>query len=561
MPSSMSRARPNTAAALLIATGLSLSWSCGGDSEPPPAADLGGSVDGGATDAALPTPDAGPSDGGRALPDGGRALPDAGLCPTGCDDGDPCTLDLCEPTGCANPPTPAGGACPTGVCDGSGACVTCVDDTQCAGDLRCDPVAGACVGCVAPSDCDDADLCTADTCVAGACAYELEAEGTSCGAGVCDSTGACVACLSDTDCGGATPLCGAAGTCEEGVRLLTAGWLGSCALRTDGQLLCWGDNSDGETGTNMPAVAVLTTPTPVALSSVVDVDRGYDHACAATASGEAFCWGSNAIGQLGDGTMTRRDTPTRVTGLGDVTHVEAGEDHSCALTSMGAVWCWGDNSRGQLGVGAATPAMATTPTQVTGLTDVVDLALGDHFACALRRNGTLACWGDNTAGTLGIGASGNRDTPTEVTGVTDAVQVSAGESSACVRRMTGELLCWGHNSGGALGDGTTTHRWSPVPVSGISDAVDIAAGWWWTCAVTAAGTAYCWGIMPDGTRLRVPVALAMPAAPTGVDGSYDHMCFLHGAGRASCFGGNTYGQLGNGTSGGVRDALVSVDGF
>lgn len=84
---------------------------------------------------------------------------------------------------------------------------------------------------------------------------------------------------------------------------------------------------------------------------MTQVAVGRFHACALRRNGELLCWGGNAFGQLGDGTRVNRPAPAVVGGLGPVARVAAGSKHTCVVTVAGAVLCWGSNADGQLGDG------------------------------------------------------------------------------------------------------------------------------------------------------------------------------------------------------------------
>ena len=177
-----------------------------------------------------------------------------------------------------------------------------------------------------------------------------------------------------------------------------------------------------------PVSALAAEPgTPLAASSSVgnyatatDLFRahaiavGDRHTCAVTSVGSVKCWGTNWIGQLGDGTDTPRHTPVEVSGLSSgVIAVVAGATHNCALTSAGGVKCWGSNAYGQLGDGTDTPRL--TPVEVSGLTsEVTAIAAGDDHTCALTSAGRVKCWGRNDYGQLGDGTTGTSDVPVPI---------------------------------------------------------------------------------------------------------------------------------------------------
>ena len=150
----------------------------------------------------------------------------------------------------------------------------------------------------------------------------------------------------------------------------------------------------------------------------VRVTAGENHTCALSSEGNVRCWGENASGQLGDGTFVRRRTPSTVGDLADVADVSAGGRHTCAVTTAGAVACWGANDWGQLGT---RPRQARSrPRRVKGLAGPATVvASGDNYTCALTEAGAVECWGANDLGQLGGAATQTaRAEPRRVPGLT-----------------------------------------------------------------------------------------------------------------------------------------------
>jgi len=148
-----------------------------------------------------------------------------------------------------------------------------------------------------------------------------------------------------------------------------------------------------------------------------DLSTAQGFMCGRTRAGTVLCWGNNATGQLGDSTRLPRAAPVLVRGITDAIEVDVGDVHACALHRTGRVSCWGRNEFGAVGDGTMGPStVRATPIDVAGLEDVVGLALGDAHTCARRANGAIACWGVNNFGQLGDGSTILRAAPQPVSG-------------------------------------------------------------------------------------------------------------------------------------------------
>ncbi|MCC6388236.1 MAG: RCC1 repeat-containing protein [Dehalococcoidia bacterium] len=301
------------------------------------------------------------------------------------------------------------------------------------------------------------------------------------------------------------------------------------------------------------------TPDPPAITAIA---AGATHTCAIVAGG-VRCWGSNADGELGDGTNTGRLTPVPVLGLGSgVTAIAAGDRFSCALTS-GAVKCWGANGYGELGDGTNTPS--NVPVDVSGLSSgVVALSSvhGSH-ACAATASGAV-CWGRNDAGQLGDGTTEDRPAPVAAAGVAGgAIALAAGGRHTCVVSAGGGVSCWGFGENGELGNGTTTSSLVPVAANGLaSGVVAIAAGHDHTCAVTDAQVtpgferAKCWGdnshgeigIWVVGAYVNAPAqVVGLTSGVTAIAAGENVSCAV-ASGSVKCWGVNANHQVGDGTT-------------
>jgi alpha-tubulin suppressor-like RCC1 family protein len=269
----------------------------------------------------------------------------------------------------------------------------------------------------------------------------------------------------------------------------------TCALTSAGAAYCWGSNSrgqlgDGSTDESHTPVAVSL---PAGVSGFTYVSVGGEHACALTSTGAAYCWGNNASGQLGNSSPGNSPAPVAVSlpaGVSGFVKITAGGSHSCALTATGEAYCWGDDGQGQLGNGPAgpsgTPVAVTLPGAVSGF---AELSAGGFHTCGLTATGAGYCWGDDSIYQLGNGAAGSSDAPMAIelpAGVTGFTNLAAGGFHTCGIANTGTTYCWG-----VVVDGDAL-----MPVTqpaGVSSFARLTAGIDHTCALTSTGAGYCWG--------------------------------------------------------------------
>ncbi len=352
---------------------------------------------------------------------------------------------------------------------------------------------------------------------------------------------------------------------DSGVTSISAGYAHSCAI-VNGAVLCWGLNQYGELG----SAVGYTSLTPVAVGGLASpvgiIAAGQYHTCAIV-NGGAQCWGADSYGQLGNGATTDSTMPTSVTGLGSgVTGIAAGAYHSCAIVN-GAAQCWGYGADGELGNGSN--GNSSTAVAVTGLgsgSGVTAIVAGGYHNCALVGGG-VQCWGEAPANGAGIGSNIASTVPGLGSGV---IALAAGGTFNCAIVSTDAahpVKCWGSNYYGQLGNGSTTSTPNPVdvtfspPLAAGDSVTGIATGNQHACATIASGGVTrmsCWGDNTNGELgISTVAATRFTAAPvSGLDSgvtaigngsSATHFCAIV-AGAAKCWGGNSYGQLGNGSS-------------
>jgi len=285
---------------------------------------------------------------------------------------------------------------------------------------------------------------------------------------------------------------------------LTAGDAHTCGLTSNGSAWCWGNNAYGQLGDS----SFTSRNAPVAVSTGVkfaSIEAGDSHTCGLTSGGAAWCWGRNNSGQLGDGTTApSRSTPVAVVMPVGATFQQiapGGSDSrgfTCGVTTSGTTYCWGSNARGQLGQGTRDFTRHPLPAPVSGGLAFTLLAtgLGDH-ACGLTVAGAAYCWGGNSDGALGDGSTIDSFLPLAVSGGLSFQKLATGGNEelglTCGLTTTAAAYCWGENGVGTVGDGSTSGRRTPVAVAGGRQFESITMGFRHVCARTTSGTVYCWG--------------------------------------------------------------------
>jgi alpha-tubulin suppressor-like RCC1 family protein len=371
---------------------------------------------------------------------------------------------------------------------------------------------------------------------------------------------------------------------------VSAGYGHTCGVTTLGQAYCWGSSAvgqlgvgsatDGSCASTPSGIPFCAAPVRVADQAFAAVSAGFDHTCGLTATGRAFCWGRGDEGQLGSFATSERctlDGPSRICSSRPIAvasdlafaSIFAGHEYTCALGGQGAAWCWGSNAGGQLGVASTEQCRSrgsqylipcsSTPVPVSGGLRFVELALGSYHACGLTAAGEAFCWGHNLAGQLGAGdgwPSGS--TPVAVAGGHRFTALTAGYDHTCGLDADGRAYCWG-------GDGPNRQnvRTTPAPIAGGLAFGALSRSSDHTCGVDGAGSAFCWGFndsgqLGNGEASVCTLSCTVPFEPDPVrvlgalefatiSAGYQTTCGVTSDGTAYCWGLNYTGQLGTGS--------------
>ena len=302
----------------------------------------------------------------------------------------------------------------------------------------------------------------------------------------------------------------------------------TCALTTTGQAYCWGINQYGQLGNNSTTGSripvAVQMPAGVSFQSIA---AGIIHTCALTTKGKAYCWGQGGSGRLGNNSATNSSTPVAVQMPAGVSfqYITANGSHTCALTAGGKAYCWGWNSQGQLGNNSTTNPSTPVAVQMPAGVSFQSIAASYYHTCALTTTGQAYCWGLNSQGQLGNNSTTGSRIPVAVqmpAGVSFQY-IAAGNVHTCVLTTTGQAYCWGRGGSGQLGNNSTTSSSTPVAVqmpAGVSFQ-SITANGSHTCALTAGGKAYCWGYGSSGqlgnnSATNSPIPLAVSSVGVNV---------------------------------------------
>src|SRR5687768_2617808 len=276
---------------------------------------------------------------------------------------------------------------------------------------------------------------------------------------------------------------------------VTAGFRHTCALSSTGQAYCWGANLRGQLGDRTPVFSRAEPARVVSPYAFRLITAGGAHTCGISIVGTSLCWGDDIVGQLGvvpPGAF--HALPTPVAAADSLVTLSAGYVHTCGVSDRGQIVCWGEHRQGQLG----GPQSSTV--RIPGV-QFRDVAAGEFHSCGIRTDNVVLCWGWNSTGDLGTDAPWGAviPTPTPVASTVRFTALAAGVRHTCGLDSAGAVYCWGRSAGGEIGQNPIDHKSIPTLVPGTTGYTVLGTGNAITCGI-ASQRAFCWGeILGNGT--------------------------------------------------------------
>ena len=337
------------------------------------------------------------------------------------------------------------------------------------------------------------------------------------------------------------------------------------SIGTNGSLWAWGENTAGQLGDGSTDCTTEPVQEVTGVKDWRSVSAGGNHTVAIKTDGTLWGWGANDSGQLGD-TWDIVKEPVQVDSNSDWNSISAGDKHTVAIKTDGTLWAGGANDSGQLGNGWESDYNSYDPVQeYWGTNDWSSSSAGGNHTVAIKTDGSLWTWGENSSGQLGTGSMYNSTVPQQVYKEYgdnfNWSSTSAGRSHTVAINSYGDLYSWGKNSSGQLGDGTTNASLVPVREAtwlNEHEWSSASAGGNHTVAIKTDGSLWSWGEnssgqLGDGTRFdsSMPVQEATHSTDwSSMSAGGNHTVAIKTDGSLWSWGKNSSGQLGDGTTNG-----------
>ena len=372
------------------------------------------------------------------------------------------------------------------------------------------------------------------------------------------------------------------GGCIKTWKQLTSGRVHTCGITSDDMAYCWGRNTVGQLGNN--STTNSSSPYPIYTGGLLNgktiksISTAAFHTCVIASDNEAYCWGQNSYGALGNNSTSQSLVPVLVQDGAmpegsTIKKISVGTDYTCAIASNNLPYCWGQNGWGQLGdnstANSSVPVQVYISGELNGKT-VSSIATGERHTCVIASDSYAYCWGDNATGQLGDSTGSSKSYPVAVyrdfylSGLT-VKSVTADYFNTCVLASDNYEYCWGYNNTGQNGNNSTSMNTQPIPVykTGVLNGktiLSISTGEYNNCAIASNSLPYCWGSNNNGqigdnsiTQRQIPTAITMTGVLSGktmksILSGYTISCVIASDDNAYCWGNNEYGQLGNGTT-------------
>ena len=321
----------------------------------------------------------------------------------------------------------------------------------------------------------------------------------------------------------------------------------------NGELYCWGADFYGQVGNGSGSTSNIEAPQKIGSSnSWSDITVGEAFSCGIDA-GELYCWGSDSSGEVGNGSgsTSNIESPQKIGSSNTWSSVGAGNSHACGINN-GELYCWGSDSIGQIGNGSVSTAKVEAPQRIGNSNKWSAVAGGELHTCGINNN-ELYCWGYNEHGQVGNGSLIDFEIPQKISNSSSWILIEAGGYQSCAIKNN-DLYCWGKNNNGQLANSNYKAIEIPLRIGTSNNWEVISSSQYHNCA-TNGGKAFCWGSgysesLGNGSisNIRsIPQLINNSNKWSAVSAGYNHSCGIN-SGALYCWGDDVFGQVGNGSA-------------